>query len=211
MRSLLGSVRRAADRLWFELWRSRRGGGQPVDVEVWNQQYRSGAWRHLDSDDELQHYLVLARLVRERAAGSVLDVGCGHGRLAEILAADGWAECYVGVDVSAEAIAQARAQASPGAEFQVGDFETWRPPRTFDAIVFNESLYYASRPLAILQRYSAHLEPGGAFLLSLCRYGRHDRIWIALDRHFDTVNGQSVRNARGQTWDVRTLRPLPPA
>jgi SAM-dependent methyltransferase len=44
------------------------------------------------------------------APGAVLDVGCGHGRFAQLLRERGVAASYQGVDASAELIEQARAR-----------------------------------------------------------------------------------------------------
>lgn len=68
-----------------------------------------------------------AALMREEvlAAGigpddSILDVGCGFGVLVGWLEATGWRGGYLGVDVTPEFVAMARAR-HPGREFAVGD------------------------------------------------------------------------------------------
>lgn len=67
---------------------------------------------------------------------SLLDVGCGDGRLCSLLGR-AWAGRYVGVDLAEQAIAFARAF-NPGAEFIVGSVSNI--PGTFDVIACIEVL-----------------------------------------------------------------------
>jgi SAM-dependent methyltransferase len=66
---------------------------------------------------------------------SLLDVGCGDGRLGSLLGS--WAGRYVGVDLAEQAIAFARAF-NPGAEFIIGDVSD--VPGTFDVVACIEVL-----------------------------------------------------------------------
>ncbi len=74
---------------------------------------------------------------------NVLDVGCGHGRTALLIART--AESVLGLDPDPERIAIARAAlpetGSGEVLFLVEDAVGFdRPPRTFDAVVFTRSL-----------------------------------------------------------------------
>jgi len=63
--------------------------------------------------------------------GSVLDVGCGAGRLCHMAGA--YASRVVGIDYDPVVIAQARARnTQPHVEFQVGDVRTALPGERFD-------------------------------------------------------------------------------
>lgn len=183
--------------------------GRPLRAEVWERQYREGALDFLDSIEELAHYAVIAGYVQVLfEAPAILDVGCGHGRLVSLLAPIGFRR-YVGIDLSREAVARARCSGPAKARFYVADFDQWRPTGRFTVIVFCESLNYAQHPAAALLRYARALEPGGAIIVSLYHHPNHPRIWRNLKRHFRVVDATTVRNRKGQRWDIKVLREKP--
>jgi SAM-dependent methyltransferase len=187
--------------------------GRPAPPQAFDRKYRKDALAYLDGLPQLAHYGVVAAYVRQHAArGSVLDVGCGHGRLAWLLRHAPLAR-YHGIDFSPEAIRRARRRAGPRMRFDVADFDTWRPRARYSAIVFCESVNYAARPVATLRRFAHALRPGGVLIVSLFRVPRPGafwrRFWRAVAGHFDTVDATVVSNRAGETWDVRMLRPRP--
>jgi SAM-dependent methyltransferase len=205
-----GSPRGVLERAKFWLLDARAGAGRPVPRKHLDAQYRAGYWQHLDSLAELAPCMVIAGYVQHLfAAPRVLDIGCGHGRLCRILAHFG-VESYLGVDLSPEAIEQARARPVEGARFEVGDLETWTPAETFDVMVFQDSIYYASQPAAQLLRYSEALTAQGVVVVSMFRYSNNAMIWRRIDRSFRTVEATRIQNEKGE-WDVRILRPRDPS
>lgn len=63
------------------------------------------------------------------AGGTILDLGCGHGVLTNYIALRGPRRHVIGLDLSEQRIAIARAAAPPNAEFQVQDvFQLSTPP-----------------------------------------------------------------------------------
>jgi len=183
--------------------------GRPVPRETWDRQYRDGTWEWLDSMDEFAHYMVVAGYVHYLfKSPTILDVGCGQGRLAELLAAFSITR-YLGIDLSAEAIRQARRRMRTPARFRVADLNTWHPPGRFSVIVFCESLNYAVHPVSTLVRYARALERDGAIIVSLVRHRNHGRIWKNAARYFRTADSTTVINSKGATWDIRVLRPAP--
>jgi len=66
------------------------------------------------------------------SSASVLDLGCGYGRVAGAFISKG---CdYTGIDVSSEAIDQARRR-FPNANFQLHDLNSWEPKQTYDLVI----------------------------------------------------------------------------
>jgi 2-polyprenyl-3-methyl-5-hydroxy-6-metoxy-1,4-benzoquinol methylase len=182
--------------------------GRPVPRETWDRQYRDGTWEWLDSIDEFAHYMVIAGYVHHLfKSPTILDVGCGQGRLAELLAAFSITR-YLGIDLSAEAIQQARRRLRSPGRFRVADLNAWHPPGRFSVIVFCESLNYAIHPVSTLVRYARVLEKDGAIIVSLVRHRNHERIWKNAARLFRTADSTTVINPQGVTWDIRVLRPM---
>lgn len=147
-------------------WEAQWRGDVPLRPEVWDRQYAAGKWRYMAGLAELGRYSMLAGYLRWlKPRGVFLDVGCGEGLLARRLGSESYA-AYLGIDVSAAAIVQARAHADPATQFVRADAELYVPERRFDAMIFNECLYYFHDPMGTLERYLAALTPGGIAVMS---------------------------------------------
>jgi SAM-dependent methyltransferase len=64
--------------------------------------------------------------------GSVLDIGCGYGRVAHQFIFNG--HRYTGIDVSPDAIARATSE-HPAGTFFSADALQWEPPQQFDIVL----------------------------------------------------------------------------
>jgi ubiquinone/menaquinone biosynthesis C-methylase UbiE len=101
-------------------------------------------------------------VVREAGlrGGRVLDVGCGTGKVARVLAERGLARVW-GVDPSAEMLAEARERVPSSVGLKLGAAE--RLPfkdGAFDAAVLWTVVHLIQRPLAFAELYRV-LAPGG--------------------------------------------------
>lgn len=193
--------------LLFRLHGRRAGLGRPVPAEALDNEYASGAWDHFLGPDELERHERLLELMREaHPAPRLLDLGCGSGRLARMIPA-GWRSAYLGVDLSAQGLERARAGTPAGMRFERHDFEVWTcETGAFDLIGFNECLGYAADPLRTARRFARTLGPEGSVIVSHFRTGNHVEFWRRLAREFDVVAERVAANAKGQVWDLRTLR-----
>lgn len=205
----MSSLSHLKNRLLQKFVRDPAGYGRPIAKDALDREYSSGNWDHFFGWDELPRNLVLAGAINFHfpEAPSVLDLGCGNGRLATVFQRYAFSR-YLGVDLSTEAIARARALNLARMEFIEGNYETWRPGEKFQAISFNECIGYASDPAATLRAFSAHLAPGGLFFLSHFRFGTYAAQWRRMASVCDTVHTTAVMSADGkQVWDIRVLRP----
>lgn len=109
----------------------------------------------------------VARLLGD--ARSILELGCGTGRHAELLASKGFD--VLGVDRSEEMLAVARRRTAPRLAFAHGDAQTFRAGRTFDAVIslFHVVSYQVEQPelQAMLATARTHLPDGGTFLFDV--------------------------------------------
>jgi SAM-dependent methyltransferase len=99
---------------------------------------------------------------------SVLDAGCGTGRVAIRLVELGYE--VVGVDVDAAMLAMAR-QEAPDLDWREGDLSTFDLGARFDVVLMAGNtipLLEAGTLLATAQRLAAHLTPTG---LLVCGFG----------------------------------------
>ncbi len=117
-----------------------------------------------------------------RPAGRGLDVGCGRGDLAAMLAGRGWR--MTGLDPSPSACAAASQR---GIEARCGTLQTVPlEPRSYDAVVFHHSLEHASDPVLALGAVLEALAPGGLVLITVPNFAswqarRFAGYWYHLD------------------------------
>jgi SAM-dependent methyltransferase len=201
-----GAARLAAGIRGFE---ERTGRGDaPLSRAAWEEQYREGAWDHLHGQDERARYDALVEILQARkSGGAVLDVGCGDGLLRDRLRPLGYSR-FVGVDLSAAAIGRAAAVEDERAEFLAADAESFAPAggARFDAIVFNECVYYFTRPVETVARYRQFLAPGGIFLISMFRSLRTAAIARELKTLFPAQDEVLVAHGDG-VWEISVHAP----
>lgn len=110
---------------------------------------------------------------------TIVDVGCGSGRHAALLAEAGFD--VIGIDSSPAMVEVARARES-GAAFEVGDLFEWRPPAAVDGVlcrgVFNDIVEDERRRRGF-RSLAEMLRPGGLLVFSVreiektrARFGR---------------------------------------
>lgn len=122
------------------------------------------------------------------AGAEVLDVGCGTGSLALVLAEQG--HPVTGVDLSEGMVEQARRKltlAGHDAPVLVGDAAD--PPvgaRRFDVVLARHLLWTLARPQAALRRWVGLLRPGGHLVL--------------IEGHWNTPAGKRAVVEPGMPW-----------
>jgi len=158
----------------------------------WNEEFHSLA------------FPVLERiwLPRVPAKGRVLDLCCGTGYLAGLLAHRGYR--VTGLDVSAEMIAHAREHA-PAAEFVVGEARSFRLRGRFEAAVSTfdsvNHLLSAEDLEAAMGSVAAALKPGAPFAFDALAEGGYQTDWA---EGFSIVRKDHVLIISGSGYDART-------
>ncbi|MES1241356.1 MAG: class I SAM-dependent methyltransferase [Acidobacteriota bacterium] len=186
-------------------WEHETGRGDaPVSRERWEEQYRAGGWEFMRALDELARYSVIAGYAHQlHPGGSVLDVGSGEGLLLDHLRS---ASRYLGVDLSEEAVRQGAHRLREGQALVAADAETYKPEGKWDAIVFNECVYYFEDPIGTVLRYRESLAEGGTLIVSTFRSRRADVIARRLIERLPLAEEVAVSNRKG-TWVVRLFKP----
>jgi SAM-dependent methyltransferase len=116
---------------------------------------------------DVDFYRALAR----RAAGRILELGCGTGRIAIPLARDGYR--VTGIDVSSAQLDLARRKAADAGvelEFVLADMRDFALPEPFELIIVPSSSFLILPPPerpAALARAREHLTPDGTFVLDV--------------------------------------------
>jgi SAM-dependent methyltransferase len=128
-----------------------------VDGEAYDRTYTERAARG-------EHVHGEADFVESLGPRSVLDAGCGTGRVAIELARRGLD--VVGVDIDPRMLAAARKKA-PALSWHLADLATIRLPRRFDVIVLAGNVLIFLAPgteAAVVANLARHLAPGGALV-----------------------------------------------
>ena len=108
-----------------------------------------------------------ADFVQTLAPKSVLDAGCGTGRVGRELARRGLD--VAGVDIDPEMLDTARRKA-PGVDWRLADLASVDLNRTFDAIVMAGNVMIFLKPgteAAVVANMAHHLAPGGVLIAGL--------------------------------------------
>jgi 2-polyprenyl-3-methyl-5-hydroxy-6-metoxy-1,4-benzoquinol methylase len=152
----------------------RKGGGVPYE--------KFGRFHEVMAEDSGQsvlsslesHILPLVPGLTDRLAQGVrtLDVGCGRGRILHRLAALYPRSRFVGMDLSQDAIAYARQEASRAelsntefAAVDLSDFDQTAEPESFDFITTFDAIHDQAKPLNVLKGIYRALKPEGVYLM----------------------------------------------
>jgi SAM-dependent methyltransferase len=146
--------------------------------------YDPFAWLYANAWGEPFHRAVQAPLERVfyphlPARAKVLDLCCGDGRLAAVLAQRGYS--VTGIDGSEEMLSYAR-ERCPKARFLLADARDFELPPTFHAVLSTfDSLNHVmttAHLARVFQRVWDCLRPGGIFLFDLNREEAYVNSWI---------------------------------
>lgn len=95
---------------------------------------------------------------------TVLDVGCGTGLMADVIAKAG-AKKVIGIDFSPDAIAAAKKEHShPNLDYRVENIKKHRG--NYDIVISLGTLEHMDKPLEILKLIKKHVNPGGAIVIT---------------------------------------------
>jgi 2-polyprenyl-3-methyl-5-hydroxy-6-metoxy-1,4-benzoquinol methylase len=151
----------------------RDGGGVPY--EAYKPDFTGvmdAASRNVFDEVLPDGYVTLVPELGERlaAGGRVADIGCGTGHALVVLAL-AYPDCtFVGVDFSADAVEEARAEAAAegldNVTFEVRDAAEFTTDEPFDVVVSFDAIHDQARPATVLARIHAALAPGGLYLMT---------------------------------------------
>ncbi len=132
-----------------------------MDAHFWDDEYKANPEHTIVPDR------ILMDVVSNLVPGSALDLGCGTGNNALMLAERGWR--VHGVDWSEQAIRLATEEADRrglDVSFEVADFEQWHPTQTFDLVFNTYSLSTGDAGREIIEMAAQALNPGGMLVIA---------------------------------------------
>jgi SAM-dependent methyltransferase len=132
-----------------------------MDRDFWNDAYKE------DPDQTVVEDFFLSDEVEGLQPGTALDLGCGTGPNALMLAERGWS--VVGVDWAGHAIelaTQAAADRVLDATFVVGDITAWDPTGEYDLVINTYALPGGDNNCRVLQTALGALAQGGTLIVA---------------------------------------------
>jgi len=171
--------------------------GRSVSGDEYDARYEADAAAGKDVHGE-------ANLLESYGVRSVLDAGCGTGRVGRELARRGLA--VVGVDIDEEMLLTARRKA-PDVDWLLGDLATVEVGRAFDAIVAAGNVMIFLTPGTerdVIANLVRHLSPGGVLVAGF----QLTRPRMTLS-HYDALCSASGVELleRFSTWEKDPWRP----
>lgn len=109
--------------------------------------------------------VIVRNLIEELEPGKALDLGCGDGTNAIMLARHGWS--VTGIDISPQAIERAETAIRDeplDVRFIQTDMLTWEPDSEYDLVIATYSLPGGAESHAAMRIAIAALRPGGALI-----------------------------------------------
>ena len=167
----------------------------------------------IEDADHAAHYLKICELVQRHVGeGTVLDVGCGGGRLYHYLTEHAAmpADCYTGIDCCSNAVRVAAAR-FPEAGFGRRDYARESVASRFDCIIFNDSLHCFEDPAATLDQCVQRNTHACSVLIVCIAKGQHDVLSQMLAHRYRMVDMQMVEDGDGSIWTLLTLNLIRPA
>lgn len=188
----------------------------PPDKQLWERQYESGRWDYLAGDQEYFRYALIGSFLRRQQRPlRILDIGCGEGVLLRHLNS-ALVAGYTGLDLAQAALDQFHPKRD-GHQYLCGSLEDFAPSEKWDAIVFNEVLYYTRDPVAQLRKFETSLNPGGIMIVSIYR---KPNLWASNNRcarrvkkyfmeaNYGIVEALEISKVRQKmTWEIYVVKP----
>jgi SAM-dependent methyltransferase len=140
------------------------------------------------------------------AGAAILDAPCGHGRIANLLASDGFE--VTGVDLTQPFLDRASADAERlgvEVEYVQGDLRNLPAPGPFDAVVcwFTSFGYFEDTDnRRVLEQFARVLKPGGKLLIETMHHDGFVRGFTSTPAAMLTERGDDVMS------DVSTFNPI---
>ena len=132
-------------------------------------------------DEREQPFWDLAALLRPVPSPTVVDLGCGDGRLTAALHRSLGAAHTLGIDSSPAMIAATAAHSSTDVAFELGDIEPWKAPSAYDVVFSNAAMHWLPDHRAVLGRWVGSLRSGGQLAVQVPANADHPAHRLAAD------------------------------
>lgn len=176
-----------------------------IERDRWNHKYASNNWDNLHLENE-RFNAVINMCYSVNTNPSILEIGCGEAVMFQKMK-DKAITYFTGVDISDVAIERAKPLEQDNIRFEVGDMETYEPKKSYDLIIFNESLYYSKRPELILKKIVKHLAPNGYIIITAIENKYTAHLWPAVHSLHWSQASEAIIEVKSDKWFVKMYQP----
>jgi 2-polyprenyl-6-hydroxyphenyl methylase/3-demethylubiquinone-9 3-methyltransferase len=174
-------------------------------AERHDEKYKNGHWEPLREIHELGHYSIIAGyFLFLKKGGSLLDIGCGEGILQERITQANYSS-YTGIDIANEAIRLAKSKEDQRTTFDCINLKDFETEEKYDAVIFNEAIYYVGRQVDIVKRFASYLKPDGILIFSNFQSQSSKIPWSEIESVFPKYDETTVTNSYGSKWVCKVL------
>ena len=194
MRQICQKIKRAVRIRAIKRW-----GSLEAKKSLWDEEFGSGQWNYLEKTTDDPIYAILENYARN---GAILDMGCGSGNTANELDYAKFGS-YTGPALSEVAVQKAIERTGKNGreaktEFKCAPIEDFKPERTYDVILFRESIFYipVRKIKVVLDRYATSLKPDGVFVVRMCDREKYASIVELIGKYYHVVEQKKVDGAK---------------
>jgi 2-polyprenyl-3-methyl-5-hydroxy-6-metoxy-1,4-benzoquinol methylase len=181
--------------------------------KLWDKMYEQNYSDKMDSVDQQPRNYIISGLILAKTNGekhNVLDVGCGNGSLYDLIPHN--SVSYHGIDFSQKAIKIAKERFGNQPFFEVTDFDCFNTSNSYDAIIFNESLYYF-KLLTIKKKIEKAIEllkdKNSFLIISMSSSAKSFFIWRMLSFLSKPMDDIVVKSLHSNSkWNIKSFRNL---
>jgi SAM-dependent methyltransferase len=128
--------------------------------EKLDKMHKAGYYDYLCSDEFKPAYKLISDKFKSASCTSILDVGCWNGMFYRVLQEDGFSGEYLGFDLSASAIDEAKIKyGNSNTLFEVRDWNYFTTSTSFNGIYFGGVFYYIQEKVKFIRSYIEHYSP----------------------------------------------------
>jgi 2-polyprenyl-3-methyl-5-hydroxy-6-metoxy-1,4-benzoquinol methylase len=174
-------------------------------AERHDEKYKNGHWEPLREIHELGHYSIIAGyFLFLKKGGSLLDIGCGEGILQERITPANYSR-YTGIDIANQAIILAKSKEDQQTAFECINLKDFETEEKYDAVIFNEALYYVGGQVDIVKRFASYLKPDGILIFSNFQSQNSKIPWSEIENVFPKHDETIITNSYGSKWVCKVL------
>jgi len=179
------------------------------EKNTWDAQYKNNYSLKMDCADQQPRNQTISGIVLKnfKSGMNVLDIGCGNGTLFNYFSELNLK--YTGIDLSQFAVEEAKKSFADktNGNFLAEDFENFQSGKKFDAIIFNEVLYYFAYDKitgSLNKAFNMLNSNGGIVIISMSQHLKSMNIWKMIkDIRAPFVNMEIKSCFSGSRWSIK--------
>ena len=186
------------------------GIGRPKTKSKWDEEYFNGKWNYLLSDAINEKNTLITSIAFSKFQNpKILDIGCGNGALLQSIKKEKFGY-YLGIDKSEIALELINQELKDlnNVELLAKDIDEIDFKNYFDCVIFNEVLYYISKPINTLKRVLNYVNKESIIIISMTQNPNNKKIWENLNKIISEVNRFEIKTSHKSISRISIYQPF---